>query len=476
MWLLLLLVSRGTVSRVALLVLAGAIAYQAYVLYPYTGIAPPNQIATETCPAGNRLRLLEVNVQITNEHDNRLLNMVRQIDPDVAWFQEVDEWWLQNLAPLAATMPYHVAQAQPNYFGAALYSRYPLADPQINFLAGSHDPSVFTGIRLPSDQPVRLYALHPRPPQEGQSTAERDAQILAAALAAHDNNLPHIIAGDLNAVPWEDVIDLAKRVGRFLDPRIGRGLYMTWDAKSPALKWPLDQILPGQTFTLTALRVLPEFGSDHRPYLADLCFNPAAASWQSPPPMRSGDVEDARTRCSRARARRTRGLPIRRRAWRRTFRCRTTARPPCRRRRDRPPQRLRRGPEAKDPVKPDTERRPAMESVSRPLALVTGASRGIGAALARELARHGHDLVLSARSIEALQDLAGELRGIGAATTVIASDLSRPGAAAQFADELDRRGLGIDVLINNAGFGAWAGSTGAIRRASGRCCRSISSR
>ncbi len=229
------------------------------------------------------------------EHDNRLLNIVRQVDPDVAWFQEVDEWWLQNLAPLAATMPYHVTQAQPNYFGAALFSRYQLIDPQVNFLTGSHDPSVFTGVQLPSNQAIRLYAIHPRPPQWGQSTAERDAQILATALAAHDDNLPHIVAGDLNAVPWEDTIDLAKRVGRFLDPRIGRGFYFTWNATSWFLKWPLDQILPGQAFTLTSLRVLPEFGSDHRPYVAELCFHPAAAAWQSPPPMRPGDVEDART-------------------------------------------------------------------------------------------------------------------------------------------------------------------------------------
>src|SRR4051794_1033803 len=94
-----------------------------------------------------------------------------------------------------------------------------------------------------------------------------------------------------------------------------------------------------------------------------------------------------------------------------------------------------------------------MDSPPRPLAFVTGASRGIGAALARELARHGHDLVLSGRSVEAMQDLAEELRRIGAAVTVIASDLSRPGAAAQLAGELDRRGLDIDVLINNAGLG-----------------------
>ena len=293
-WLLLLLVSQGRVSRLTLLALAAAIAYQAYLLHPYTPFAPPNQIATETCAPGNRLRLLAVNLQMTNEHDNRLLNMVRQIDPDVAWFQEVDEWWLRNLAPLAATMPYHVTQAQPNYFGAALFSRYPLISPEVRFLTGSREPAVFTGIQLPSNQPIRLYAIHPRPPMPGQSTAERDAQILATALAAHDDNLPHVVAGDLNAVPWEDVVHLAKRVGRFLDPRIGRGFYITWNAGNPVLKWPLDQILPGQAFTLTALRVLPEFGSDHRPYLADLCFNPAAAAWQSPPPMWPGDIEEAR--------------------------------------------------------------------------------------------------------------------------------------------------------------------------------------
>ncbi len=90
---------------------------------------------------------------------------------------------------------------------------------------------------------------------------------------------------------------------------------------------------------------------------------------------------------------------------------------------------------------------------ARPLALVTGASRGIGAALARELARHGHDLVLSARSIEPMQDLADELRRIGTETTVIAADLSAPGGAARLAEELERRGLSVDVLINNAGLG-----------------------
>jgi uncharacterized protein len=92
-------------------------------------------------------------------------------------------------------------------------------------------------------------------------------------------------------------------------------------------------------------------------------------------------------------------------------------------------------------------------SGARPLALVTGASSGIGADLARELARHGHDVVLTARRAPELEALASELRALGAGATVITKDLAVPGAARELAREIDSRGMCIDVLINNAGFG-----------------------
>jgi short-subunit dehydrogenase len=95
-----------------------------------------------------------------------------------------------------------------------------------------------------------------------------------------------------------------------------------------------------------------------------------------------------------------------------------------------------------------------MAQSSRPLALVTGASSGIGAALAGELARHGHDVVLTARRTTPMERLAEELRSLGATATVISADLAKPGAAAALAHDLANRGLEVEVLVNNAGLGA----------------------
>ena len=88
-------------------------------------------------------------------------------------------------------------------------------------------------------------------------------------------------------------------------------------------------------------------------------------------------------------------------------------------------------------------------------ALITGASSGIGAAFARALARRGDHLILVARSEDKLEALAESLRGEQAVTvTVVAADLSLPGCGVRLAAELAGRGLAVDVLINNAGFGS----------------------
>lgn len=89
-----------------------------------------------------------------------------------------------------------------------------------------------------------------------------------------------------------------------------------------------------------------------------------------------------------------------------------------------------------------------------PVAVITGASAGIGAELARVFARHGHALVLVARRVQRLEALAAEIAASGAAKPlVIAADLSLPGVAARIAEALRANGMEPQYIVNNAGFG-----------------------
>jgi len=90
----------------------------------------------------------------------------------------------------------------------------------------------------------------------------------------------------------------------------------------------------------------------------------------------------------------------------------------------------------------------------RPTALITGASGGIGLALAGEFARGGNDLVLVARRAEALEQAAGKLReATGVEVTTYAVDLSTSNGPVDLFHEVGGAGIALDVLVNNAGTG-----------------------
>jgi len=87
--------------------------------------------------------------------------------------------------------------------------------------------------------------------------------------------------------------------------------------------------------------------------------------------------------------------------------------------------------------------------------LITGASSGIGEVFARKLAARGHDLLLVARSEDKLINLCNELgRTQSTRAQYVAMDLSEPDSPARLFEETQKRGLEIDFLINNAGFGS----------------------
>ena len=91
---------------------------------------------------------------------------------------------------------------------------------------------------------------------------------------------------------------------------------------------------------------------------------------------------------------------------------------------------------------------------AREVALITGASMGIGKELAKIFAADGHDLVLVARSEDKLRSLGAELESAhGITAHIVPADLTDPATPANIFSELQSKGLQLDYLVNNAGFG-----------------------
>jgi short-subunit dehydrogenase len=88
-------------------------------------------------------------------------------------------------------------------------------------------------------------------------------------------------------------------------------------------------------------------------------------------------------------------------------------------------------------------------------ALITGASSGIGAEFARQLAERGYNLILVARRGERLNALAKQLGPAGVRAEVETADLEQPEVVRTLPARVAERGLDVDMLVNNAGFGAW---------------------
>jgi len=269
------------------LAMLGAGAYDAWTLAPYfTGRPGPDR----ACRDDDGFSVMVANVQLGNRQADRLSRIVRDAKPDILLALETDEWWHRQLTSLTDEMPYTEKRLTGSYFGIHLLSRLPLARSETVLPVEQDAPAISAVVRLASGREVRFLGLHPRPPHPGQSSVGRDAQLVWAARQAVAAEMPVVVAGDFNWVPWETTLELMQRVGQLVDPRQLYGYVASFDAKSRLMRWPLDQILHGPGLDVLSFERLPAFGSDHFPILARLCVREGQ---QTPPPLRDGDLERA---------------------------------------------------------------------------------------------------------------------------------------------------------------------------------------
>ncbi|HCY83527.1 MAG TPA: endonuclease [Desulfobacteraceae bacterium] len=219
-----------------------------------------------------RLSILTANVLTPNRDSARLIRVVRKYRPDILVTVESDNWWQDRLDTLAPEMPYAIKQPQDNLYGMHVYSRRPLENSRISFLVQDDVPSIHCRVTLGTGDAVQLHILHPAPPSptENPKASQRDAELQIVARTVAENGSPTIVAGDLNDVAWSRTTRSFRKISGLLDPRVGRGMFNTFHARYPFIRWPLDHVFHSPHFTLSSIRRLQDIGSDHFPLFVEL--------------------------------------------------------------------------------------------------------------------------------------------------------------------------------------------------------------
>ncbi len=278
-----------------ILILLLCVVYQIFCILPYLFIYPNQVELTKQKNPKNTIKLLISNVLIENNESAKLLALIEKVNPDVILLAETNQRWLNALEPLDKNYPHLVKKPLNNAYGMALFSRLELIDPEIKFLVEDDIPSIHTDIKLASGKIVKLHGIHPRPPfpsASGEST-ERDAELVSVGKMVKDTKVPTIIAGDLNDVAWSRTTALFQKISEMLDPRIGRGMYSSFHAEYPFMRFPLDHVFHSNHFRLVELKRLSYIGSDHFPLLIVLNIENDAEKTQDEPEANSNEMKEA---------------------------------------------------------------------------------------------------------------------------------------------------------------------------------------
>ncbi|WP_111641834.1 endonuclease/exonuclease/phosphatase family protein [Marinimicrobium alkaliphilum] len=269
-----------------------AVGYQLVKIFPYTVLMPKQVLAADSPSGEGTLGLLIINVQMDNRASEALFALVDDYDPDVILTMETDDWWEASLRELEENYPHTLKRPLDNTYGMLVHSRLELIDPDIRHIIKDSIPSMHMQVLLASGNRVFMHFVHPDPPNPlyATETTQRDAELLVVGRDVGKRDRPTLVAGDFNDVPWSTTTNLFQSISGLLDPRVGRGMYNTYHANNPFLRWPLDHVFHSAHFKLVRMATGPAWGSDHLPVYIELRLTEGAELEQE---EEGADAEEA---------------------------------------------------------------------------------------------------------------------------------------------------------------------------------------
>lgn len=280
---------------IAIAVLTVATIFLTAKIWPYTKLCSTEVKSLKSFDKNRSIKVFAANVLQDNRQYDRILQQIKQTDPDIVFLLETDKGWADGVKELKSLYQYSLEEPIDNTYGMLFYCRYEVIKAEIKYIVKDDIPSLDAIIALPDGTHVQVWGLHPEPPvpNESLTSTAKDKELMKVALKAKDCKLPVIVMGDLNDVAWSYTTSLFRRTSKLLDVRKGRGFYSTFSAKSRLIRFPLDYIFCSNDFGLVNMVRLPYNGSDHFPILTHLVYHPPIKKEQPEQQPDADDIQDA---------------------------------------------------------------------------------------------------------------------------------------------------------------------------------------
>ncbi|MCA1992608.1 MAG: endonuclease/exonuclease/phosphatase family protein [Coleofasciculus sp. S288] len=234
-------------------------------------------------PSG-KIRVFLSNVNDRNESYSKVISLVREENPDVAVFDEVNDAWRKQLNSLKEILPYSTEWLNPSRpkIGVTVYSKFPLRNVAIDYFGTTTKPGILANLNL-NGQVISLIAAHPLPPFKPNYFQSRNKQLEEIGEYVSQLKTPVLVVGDLNITMWSPYYKKFVSDTGLSNARQGFGILPSWPAKSsvsrvpniiaPLMLIPIDQVLISPEIKVSKIKIGRNVGSDHLPVIADLVMS-----------------------------------------------------------------------------------------------------------------------------------------------------------------------------------------------------------
>lgn len=227
------------------------------------------------------IRVFLSNVNSKNTSYSKVISLVKEENPDVAVFDEVNKAWRKQLNSLKEILPYSTDWLDPfrPEIGITVYSKLPLKNVALDYFGTKTEPGILANFTI-NRQVVSLIAAHPLPPFKPNYFQSRNKQLEEIGEYVRQLKTPVLIVGDLNITMWSPYYKKFISQTGLNNARQGFGILPSWPAESsvsrvpsiiaPLMLIPIDQVLISPEIKVSKMKIGRNVGSDHLPVIADL--------------------------------------------------------------------------------------------------------------------------------------------------------------------------------------------------------------